>query len=147
MVEAAYEDTHIAHDETSAVVRLTLSNIGQSPAINVALAGPSARASKGRKPLDSMRRRVERMKRLNRDGWRTIFPERPFRKDFTMHLQDVPKPLESPFLVEGAVTYRWRPGGRLYVTPFIFTVKFWREGEDFRPATTRTFEHWHYPPE
>lgn len=148
IVEPFSDDTSIAHDESVITGDLKLTNIGPSPAINVGISGPSAWPSKDADPLSRMARRLARLKRLGRIGGRTLFPGRGYTHHFTVALDGLQKPLASPILLEGIVTYQWRPGGPIYSTPFILEVKFWREGADNRPSTTRTAESkWHHPPE
>lgn len=123
--------------EQHARIGYELRNIGLSPALNVSVNLPKAVANIRLPSFIDLQKRMQESRPDHAIG-PFIFPDRVRFADVIVPLNDLGPRLQSPIYLEGFVEYQSRNGAPFFFTPFVWVLKFERDGgRDGPPAGVR----------
>lgn len=137
-IEIIPMETTIVAGEQHAKVAYILSNIGLSPALNVGVNLPEAFADQRLPSFMDLRRRMQESEPRHAVG-PFIFPQKVRHGEVLVPLNGLNQAkLISPIYLEGFVEYQSRNGAPFFFTPFVWVLKFSRDGGwDGSPAAER----------
>jgi hypothetical protein len=146
-IEIIPMETTIVAGEQHAKIAYVLSNIGLSPALNVGVTTPEACANHRLPSFMDLRRRMQESAPHHAVG-PFIFPQKVRHGEILVPLSGLKQaPLESPIYLEGFVEYQSRNGAPFFFTPFVWVLKFNRDGgRDGPPAAERIDVSYFSPP-